>query len=298
VAAASYAEPEAEAPHGPSSEETGFTGPLGAALPPVEADVSAGRVEPAASDRAWLDTLDWDGDLLIEAPAAAPEQDDAAEVGSAAEEGIVPEAAAPVEQDADRSEPAWLEAEPELAEALTDYAPDERTHEEGAAENDGEPDAVDIAELLVTPDHGAAGEAGAEPMDVAEDESPGDLRRTPAPAGEERSADESSADESGVDAKGAEPPAAVEPHAAAAAAAAIAEASAGLAKAPNAMPEAFAGVFDEVADRLDNIADSMRRRSRGDAAAGRSSDPLELLLTGFVLGYVARQGNDPEKRGE
>jgi hypothetical protein len=65
------------------------------------------------------------------------------------------------------------------------------------------------------------------------------------------------------------------------------------------MPAGFAGAFHEVADRLENIAGSLRRRSAGDAgAATGATDPLELLLTGFVLGYVARQGTEPTPPGK
>jgi hypothetical protein len=65
------------------------------------------------------------------------------------------------------------------------------------------------------------------------------------------------------------------------------------------MPAGFAGVFHEVADRLENIAGSLRRRSSGEAgAATGETDPLELLLTGFVLGYVARQGREPTPPGK
>jgi len=61
------------------------------------------------------------------------------------------------------------------------------------------------------------------------------------------------------------------------------------------LPDGFAGVFHEVADRLENIAGSLRRRSSGEAlTTSRGTDPLELLLTGFVLGYIARQGNDTQ----
>jgi hypothetical protein len=77
---------------------------------------------------------------------------------------------------------------------------------------------------------------------------------------------------------------------------AVAEATSGLAVPESPMPAPFEGVFDEVADRLENIAGSLRRRSSGDAQPSTgATDPLELLLTGFVLGYVARQGGDPRR---
>lgn len=53
----------------------------------------------------------------------------------------------------------------------------------------------------------------------------------------------------------------------------------------------LAAMLGEVAGRLESIARSLRERSPADVLAGpRDGDPLELLVTGFVLGYLQRGG--------
>ncbi len=53
------------------------------------------------------------------------------------------------------------------------------------------------------------------------------------------------------------------------------------------------GALAEVADRLERIAQSLRERP-GDVLAGGdgAADPLELLITGFALGYAQGRGRD------
>jgi hypothetical protein len=67
--------------------------------------------------------------------------------------------------------------------------------------------------------------------------------------------------------------------------AAVAEAEA---VAP-AAPTAADSPFDDVAARLEDIARMLRERP-DELLAGGSSDPLALLVTGYVMGYTARGG--------
>ncbi|CAN5851379.1 hypothetical protein BH23GEM3_BH23GEM3_12180 [soil metagenome] len=59
----------------------------------------------------------------------------------------------------------------------------------------------------------------------------------------------------------------------------------GLAAAP------VGDALHEVADRLERIAASLRERSVAELLAANAEDPLELLLTGFALGYSSRPQN-------
>lgn len=53
----------------------------------------------------------------------------------------------------------------------------------------------------------------------------------------------------------------------------------------------LSAMLGDVAGRLESIARSLRERSPADVLAGpRDGDPLELLVTGFVLGYLQRGG--------
>jgi|GEM_PF-6681384 len=288
-------------------------GPLGSALPPVEADSAPGPVAAASSDRAWLETLDWDGELAVvtgvtaedsDAPDPDPARPESSDDAPAQEYGY-PEAQA----DADST---WLAGVPEgeaghgatsdrSGESLASASSED--FEQGAGADHGvgssdpwsapeasEPEATEIADLLFEPEgegtaathRDGAGEPEADAAESAED------RAHPDAESEHRAEEGEPGTGAPSDATGAE----------AAIRSSLAEASAAMARAPGAMPEAFSGVFDEVAERLDNIADSMRRRSRGEPAPSRGSDPLELLLTGFVLGYVSRQGNEPRPPSE
>ena len=52
-------------------------------------------------------------------------------------------------------------------------------------------------------------------------------------------------------------------------------------------------MLGEVAERLESIARSLRERTPAEVLAGPrggAADPLELLVTGFVLGYLQRGG--------
>lgn len=51
---------------------------------------------------------------------------------------------------------------------------------------------------------------------------------------------------------------------------------------------ATGGVFDDVAERLEDIAATLRERP-DDLLSGRASDPLALLVAGYVMGYGARR---------
>jgi hypothetical protein len=61
-------------------------------------------------------------------------------------------------------------------------------------------------------------------------------------------------------------------------------------------------VMDDVASRLEEIARSLRSKSPAELLSGQREghvmDPLELLITGFVLGYSqqARPGSDMDLR--
>lgn len=53
--------------------------------------------------------------------------------------------------------------------------------------------------------------------------------------------------------------------------------------------EALADAVGEVADRLERIAASLRQRPVAELLSGAGpADPLDLLITGFVLGYSQR----------
>jgi hypothetical protein len=62
-------------------------------------------------------------------------------------------------------------------------------------------------------------------------------------------------------------------------------AGAGDAPSDPAAAEGYASAMGEVAERLERIAASLRSRRPADLVAG-GSDPLELLVAGFVLGYA------------
>jgi hypothetical protein len=49
------------------------------------------------------------------------------------------------------------------------------------------------------------------------------------------------------------------------------------------------GRFADVAERLEEIARTLRERS-DELLGGNASDPLALLLAGYVMGYRARGG--------
>ena len=68
--------------------------------------------------------------------------------------------------------------------------------------------------------------------------------------------------------------------------------AASVAEAEAAVPAEPAGAespFDDVAARLEGIARMLRERP-DELLAGGSSDPLALLVTGYVMGYTARGG--------
>jgi len=60
---------------------------------------------------------------------------------------------------------------------------------------------------------------------------------------------------------------------------------------PAAAAPADVSAFGEVADRLQAIAQALRSDPAG-FMAGQGSDPLGLLVTGFVLGFQARRGGN------
>jgi hypothetical protein len=64
-------------------------------------------------------------------------------------------------------------------------------------------------------------------------------------------------------------------------------APAAAAEAPSA--PAFAGAFDDVAARLEEIARALRDDPQGFLSGGHG-DPLSLLVTGFALGVNAARG--------
>jgi hypothetical protein len=234
------AEPEAAEPESVAADATPYA-PDGPALEeeplaPVLSDEGwdIGEAPPlggpesstaaAVSDRAWLDTLDWD-DVI--APVEAAEDREPPEVEAVADFGESDPAVAASGDEAATADEPDASADPMLEEV-------ERSADEVVAGASLE----EIAGQVATSAEGTSVIAG------------------------------------------------------------IAEASASLTDSGAAMPEAFAGVFHEVADRLDNISASLRRRSAGEPlSASGKSDPLELLLTGFVLGYIAKQGNEPRQPG-
>jgi hypothetical protein len=67
------------------------------------------------------------------------------------------------------------------------------------------------------------------------------------------------------------------------------DASAEQHSAPASGDNPNAAAFAEVAERLEGIARALRERP-GELLAGGSGDALELLVTGFVLGYTQRAG--------
>jgi hypothetical protein len=286
-------------------------GPLGSALPPMEADAAPGPVGAVSSDRAWLETLDWDGDLAVVTGATQDGTDTAADEPApyGAENVAADDDAGGAEQDqheaatwrpgdgreapeyaadADPSGDEFGSATDEEPEAIQVPGLDSGWSEHGAAGEESEPGVTEIADLLVAPEEEDGDAADREGSDVQESGSAVRTGDDAPPTAESESRYDDTEPRTG-----APDEAVADAGAEAAIRSSLAEASAAMARAPGAMPEAFSGVFDEVADRLDNIADSMRRRSRGEAAPSRGSDPLELLLTGFVLGYVSRQGSEP-----
>jgi hypothetical protein len=54
----------------------------------------------------------------------------------------------------------------------------------------------------------------------------------------------------------------------------------------SALPAGAAEALGEVADRLERIARALRERPQEVLAGGDGADPLELLVTGFALGYA------------
>jgi hypothetical protein len=61
--------------------------------------------------------------------------------------------------------------------------------------------------------------------------------------------------------------------------------------------ELLAAPLSDVADRLERIAGRLRRRSSAAPAdLHPDADPLELLVTGFVLGYISREEMDSKHR--
>ena len=57
-------------------------------------------------------------------------------------------------------------------------------------------------------------------------------------------------------------------------------------------PQAAAGPFAVVADRLRQIADALSADPNAFLSGAQGGgDPLALLVAGFVLGYNARQGS-------
>lgn len=65
--------------------------------------------------------------------------------------------------------------------------------------------------------------------------------------------------------------------------------AASVAEAEAVAPAGADSPFDDVAGRLESIARMLRERP-DELLAGGSSDPLALLVTGYVMGYTARGG--------
>lgn len=264
----------------------------------IEAEVAP--FTPAATeaqDEAWMP---WEStgdaaDTHAEAPAAA--QDDTEDLPWLVAEPAAPAGEAPAEVDAGSGDlPGWMSwddaeegapergeesaAEPAVADAYSfeteSFA--EETFDVtalGGAPVDAEP----FAQVAESPSFGGEPDAwaAAAPAHVSEAEAaPGVGAAPPEDAAEE------------------EPAAAMEDYCAGEQNAAAEEAmyapfveesdsaSAGAA----ALPAGSADALAEVADRLEGIARALRERPGEVLAGGRGADPLELLITGFALGYA------------
>ena len=253
--------------------------------------------EPAPRDEAFPDWLAWDDRATDEArsetEAVAPVEglEDFAPVddlgGFVAPQPAVEwaEAAPPVDAlDADAAlnlAPGWSLDAPEAAEppSVAQAAP-ELTFESPAAAEAAEPS------FEVTVDDGALTFAPAEAADEPAVAFADDVADVPAVAFAEQAAvpaDPFIADtEAVLSAEEPDPFTAAAVHEAEVAAPDESAAPAVAAAAP------ANGAFAEVAGRLEDIARTLRERP-DDLLSGAASDPLALLVAGYVMGYSARR---------
>lgn len=294
VAEGPRAEPQSTAPRAtmPWDVETPIVREAAAATPAEEEDLPwLERPEPreaaaeapaapdaaAAQDEAFPDWLAWDDRDLDEARSEAGE---VAPVDGLEDFVPVDELGAFIAEPpavewaegtpgAAQTDPAdsssWSLDAPEAVEppVLAESAA-ELTFESAAAASDAEPG------FDVTLDDGVLTFAAAEPESVAADPEPA------AAAGDSFVAD-------------TEAVIAAEPDPFTSAAVDEAEAAAPIDAAPAASAGiASNGVFADVAGRLEDIARTLRERP-DDLLSGTASDPLALLVAGYVMGYGARR---------
>jgi hypothetical protein len=258
VEPAASAEPAPGFDAAPESEpftEGGFEASATEAVPAVDAWLPAADAEPAQD--AWFTSAEAEParDAWSPAADAAPAQD----AWSSAADAEPAQDAWSSSTDAEPARDAWSLAAPEAAEPPSVYDAPASSFEESpaAAEPSFEVSVDDAGTLSVEP------AADPQPF-VADDEAV--MAAEPEP---------SAAD--------AEPVTAAEPDPFTAASVAEAEA------AVPAEPLGAESPFDDVAARLEAIARMLRERP-DELLAGGSSDPLALLVTGYVMGYTARGG--------
>jgi hypothetical protein len=265
-------------------------------------EVPTPREEPAAVaapvDDAFPDWMAWD--QRDESAAEADARDAVAPVAGLEElltmddlnsppptvqwTDVEPEpSAAPVTDFAFDEEPSA--APPSFAEPFPDFAFDEAPAAAAPVSSAEEPWAVDTADSV-------------DPVDTPPAVAEAFPTWDEAPAAEGASADsvdEAAAPAVAESASAAEPPPfvadeeavmAAEPQPSAADDAAPAPTAAAEAEAM-AAPASAGSPFEDVAGRLEAIARTLRERP-DELLAGASSDPLALLVTGYVMGYTAR----------
>jgi hypothetical protein len=234
------------------------------------------------------------GDFAVDAQPWAPE------VETAADEWAPESPAEPWKAPESATDDAWKAPQVDVADAWRAPASDDDTAEQpwdAPAQPDSAPwDApadmdVPEPELYDLPDVPPAQPSAARPWtdaeaplfeapaDAAEPEPAWELPADAAAGSDTSPAWESFAADDSANARWAAPEAGMEPTPAAQPAAA---------SAPSADVSA---AFGEVADRLQTIANALRSDPAG-FMAGQGSDPLGLLVTGFVLGFQARRSGN------
>lgn len=275
---------------------------------PPAASSETGEAPSAPEAQEGRMTMPWD----LEAPVVRTDEDAAVQAAPQGAEEELPWLEPPPGASAEDAAPAGGEdAAPPAEEGFPDWmAWDERASEEARSEAEEVAPVEGLGEFVSEDE--LAGHAEAEqPVEWAEAE--------PEAAGEEQA--EAAGAEAGehydwslAEPEGAEPPAVEEaapevtfdtpsftepqPFAAHEEPAAAAEpdpfTAASVAEAEEAAPNepagaaAPAGAFAEVAARLEDIARALRERP-DELLSGSASDPLALLVAGYVMGYGARR---------
>lgn len=230
---------------------------------------------PAEEPRAAAEGMPWES--AVE-PAGAEESEDLPWLSSAPEDepAATPAMEGAAEAPAEEELPEWLSWVDGGDDALTAETP------AGLAPAEVEAPALPLEDFLAADDDAAAEEAvasaGAEPWAAWQE--PGEENEGAA-AEEESEALPWLEEPSDAREPFAEAQAEVEEES-------EAEAAPGGAAVPD---EALRAALDGVADRLERIASALRERP-AELLAGTSAerDPLELLVTGFVLGYAQGRG--------